>query len=94
MQDSSQSPPFIRRAATARAQASSLYLLAYYLGSSVSGTGGGFVWSAWGWAGVVILILVLLALAGLVVLRLGTLAPPAAERAATPAMAARYDAGE
>lgn len=82
------------RAATARAQASSLYLLAYYLGSSVSGTGGGFVWSAWGWAGVVILILVLLALAGLVVLRLGTLAPPAAERAATPAMAARYGAGE
>ena len=28
------------RAPTARAQASSLYLLAYYLGSSISGTGG------------------------------------------------------
>ncbi len=41
------------RATTARAQASSLYLLAYYLGSSISGTGGGIVWSAMGWSGVV-----------------------------------------
>jgi YNFM family putative membrane transporter len=44
------------RAVTARAQASSLYLLAYYLGSSISGTGGGFVWSHWGWTGVVAMI--------------------------------------
>ena len=40
-------------AGQARAQASSLYLLFYYLGSSVSGTGGGFFFSAWGWPGVV-----------------------------------------
>ncbi len=78
------------RAATARAQASSLYLLAYYLGSSVSGTGGGLIWSDWGWPGLVALILGLLVLAGLVVLRLTTLAPLHTEQAATPGMAARY----
>jgi YNFM family putative membrane transporter len=55
------------RATTARAQASSLYLLAYYLGSSISGTGGGVVWSAMGWYGVVGLVLVLLVTAGIVV---------------------------
>jgi len=63
------------RAATARAQASSLYLLAYYLGSSISGTGGGLIWSTWGWSGVVALILGLLGTAGLVVLRLIALTP-------------------
>ncbi|MBN2646114.1 MAG: MFS transporter [Desulfuromonadaceae bacterium] len=51
------------RTPVARAQASSLYLLAYYLGSSISGTGGGYVWSFWGWPGVVGLVVILLALA-------------------------------
>lgn len=55
------------RATMARAQASSLYLLAYYLGSSISGTGGGVVWSAMGWYGVVGLVLALLVLAAAVV---------------------------
>jgi YNFM family putative membrane transporter len=64
------------RAATARAQASSLYLLGYYCGSSISGTGGGLIWSAWGWPGVVGLIAGLLGLAGLVILRLVTLPQP------------------
>lgn len=45
----------------ARAQASSLYLFAYYAGSSLVGTLGGWVWSALGWPGV----------AGLVALVLG-----------------------
>ena len=63
------------RAVTARAQAASLYLLAYYLGSSISGTGGGLIWSNWGWPGVVVLILGLLGAAGLVMLRLMTLTP-------------------
>lgn len=58
------------RAPTARAQASSLYLLAYYLGSSISGTGGGVIWSFYGWKGVVGLIVILLLLAGMVILRL------------------------
>lgn len=61
-------------ASTARAQASSLYLLFYYLGSSISGTGGGVVWSAWGWPGVVALILGLLGAALLAMLRLTALA--------------------
>ncbi len=63
------------RAVTARAQASSLYLLGYYLGSSISGTGGGFIWSLRGWPGVVGLVVGLLLLAGLVILRLTTLGP-------------------
>ena len=50
------------RARNARAQAASLYLFFYYLGSSVSGTGGGLFWSWYGWQGVVLLIMVLLAL--------------------------------
>jgi YNFM family putative membrane transporter len=48
------------RAHTARAQAASLYLFCYYLGSSVSGTVGGLFWSWYGWQGVVLLILALL----------------------------------
>jgi YNFM family putative membrane transporter len=57
-------------AGRARGQASSLYLFAYYLGSSVSGTGGGFCYSAWGWSGVVVLILLLIGAAALTSLRL------------------------
>lgn len=72
------------RAATARAQASSLYLLAYYLGSSISGTGGGFVWEAWGWNGVVALILVLLVVAGGIIVRLTALTPRTAEKEPPP----------
>jgi len=48
------------RAQTARAQAASLYLFSYYLGSSVSGTAGGLFWSSYHWQGVVLLILALL----------------------------------
>lgn len=48
------------RARTARAQAASIYLFCYYLGSSVSGTAGGLFWTWYGWEGVVILILALL----------------------------------
>jgi YNFM family putative membrane transporter len=35
-----------------RAQASALYLLAYYAGSSVVGTVSGFLWAGMGWTGV------------------------------------------
>ena len=49
------------RARTARAQAASLYLFSYYLGSSVSGTVGGLFWTSFHWEGVVCLILGLLA---------------------------------
>lgn len=48
-----------------RAQASSLYLFAYHLGSSVAGFVGGLFFGAFGWAGEVGTVIVLLA-AGLV----------------------------
>ncbi|HWL22911.1 MAG TPA: MFS transporter [Ureibacillus sp.] len=41
------------RAKKNKAQASSLYLFAYYFGSSVGGTTGGIFWSLWGWNGVI-----------------------------------------
>ena len=36
-----------------KAQASSLYLLFYYVGSSIGGTSGGTFWSSYGWVGVI-----------------------------------------
>jgi YNFM family putative membrane transporter len=52
-------------ARTSKAQASSLYLFAYYLGSSVVGSLGGVFWNLLGWSGVVCMTsgLLLLALA-------------------------------
>jgi YNFM family putative membrane transporter len=44
------------RAKVARAQAASLYLFAYYAGSSLFGWAGGFFWSRWGWPGVMGLV--------------------------------------
>ena len=52
-----------RRAVTAKAQASSLYLFFYYLGSSISGTVGGLFWLNFGWQGITALISSLLLLA-------------------------------
>ena len=49
-----------RRARTAKAQASSLYLFSYYLGSSISGTIGGIFWMQYGWNGVAMMITLLL----------------------------------
>jgi YNFM family putative membrane transporter len=48
-----------RRARTAKAQASSLYLFSYYLGSSISGTVGGICWQHFGWNGVATMIVLL-----------------------------------
>ncbi|PFN99463.1 MFS transporter [Bacillus sp. AFS076308] len=52
-----------RRARTAKAQASSLYLFFYYSGSSIAGTAGGFFFSNFGWKGVIGFIICLLLLA-------------------------------
>jgi len=49
-----------RRAKTAKAQASSLYLFSYYLGSSISGTLGGLFWVSFGWSGVAAMIAILI----------------------------------
>jgi MFS transporter, YNFM family, putative membrane transport protein len=51
------------RATQAKAQASSLYLFAYYTGSSVMGFAGGIAWSAYRWPGVVALCSVSLSVA-------------------------------
>ncbi len=49
-----------RRAKTAKAQASSIYLFSYYLGSSISGTLGGVFWVWKGWNGVAAMIALLI----------------------------------
>ncbi|CAG4906928.1 MFS transporter [Paraburkholderia gardini] len=49
-----------RMAKTAKGQAAALYLLAYYLGSSIVGSYGGHVWAKHGWNGVVSLVTLLL----------------------------------
>lgn len=56
-----------RWAASDRAQASSLYLFFYYLGSSVFGFSGGLAWSAGGWRAVIATITTLLVLTLLLV---------------------------
>lgn len=51
------------RAHQAKAQASSLYLLAYYLGSSVAGSVGGIFWTCAGWPGLIAFTAALLSVA-------------------------------
>jgi YNFM family putative membrane transporter len=74
------------RAQRAKAQASSVYLFAYYLGGSVIGWCGGFFWAAWKWAGVVSLVGALFLTALLIAIRLSSLPPivPEPEPPATP----------
>jgi YNFM family putative membrane transporter len=63
------------RAQHSKAQASSLYLFFYYLGSSVAGTAGGFFWKSYGWQGVVAFLAGLLVIALVVSVRLTRLQP-------------------
>jgi YNFM family putative membrane transporter len=63
------------RAKAAKAQAASLYLFLYYVGSSVLGSLGGLFWQRGGWNGVVALVLLLLAVAIAIALRLTRLEP-------------------
>ncbi|MGM9951639.1 MAG: MFS transporter [Lysinibacillus sp.] len=51
------------RAKKDKAQASSLYLFAYYFGSSVGGTTGGVFWHYYGWNGIVAFISIMLLMA-------------------------------
>lgn len=74
-----------RRALVGRAQASAIYLFAYYLGSSVLGTLGGYAWVAWGWTGVMLVSGGAIVAAMLVAIRLMALPPlPIAEKPAEP----------
>jgi YNFM family putative membrane transporter len=67
-----------QRASEGRAQAASVYLLFYYLGSSLAGSAGGLAWGAWGWPGVIGFDLVLTFVALAIALRLAVAgdAPP------------------
>lgn len=73
-----------QRASKARAQAASLYLFCYYLGSSIAGTAGGVAWTLWAWNGVVILMLALVGVAATALWRLTRLPPLTAPGAAAP----------
>ncbi|MNW43143.1 Inner membrane transport protein YnfM [compost metagenome] len=63
------------RAKLGKAQASSLYLLFYYVGSSLGGTVGGLFWSRAGWTGIVDMISILLLIAMFVSLELTVVLP-------------------
>jgi MFS transporter, YNFM family, putative membrane transport protein len=68
-----------QRATTDKAQASSLYLLFYYAGSSLFGAVGGLFWNPYGWYGVVSMIMVLLLLALLLTGLLSAVPPQRSE---------------
>lgn len=71
-----------RRALVGRAQASAMYLVAYYLGASLLGTLGGYAWNVWNWPGVLLVCGGAALLALLVAIRLVFVAPlPNAEPA-------------
>ena len=66
-----------RLALQSRGHASSLYLLAYYLGSSLLGSAGGWFWEHGRWPALVVFSLVLLAGALWLALRLRGMADAA-----------------
>jgi MFS transporter, YNFM family, putative membrane transport protein len=59
-----------RLASRAKGHAASLYLLAYYAGSSLLGSAGGWFWTAAGWGGVAAYVAAILVIALLVALKL------------------------
>jgi YNFM family putative membrane transporter len=64
-----------RRATRNRAQASALYLLFYYLGSSLLGSAGGLAWNHAAWLGVAGFVLVLTLSALVIAVRLAGIEP-------------------
>ncbi|GAB3039714.1 MULTISPECIES: MFS transporter [Oleiagrimonas] len=69
-----------RRAPHSKAQASSLYLFAYYMGSSLAGVAGGLFWSRDGWLGVTLFTAVLTVVGLFGALRLIAIPPLATSR--------------
>lgn len=61
-----------QRAGGEKAQASSLYLLFYYAGSSIVGTIGGLFWDPYGWYGVVFMVSALLLISLLLIATLSS----------------------
>ena len=68
-----------RRAGADRAQAASLYLFFYYMGSSVLGSAGGIAWGRSGWDGIVGFVAVLLLVALAIAIRLRSVPPLAGD---------------
>ena len=64
-----------RRAGSAKAQASSLYLFTYYMGSSIAGAGGGLFYAADGWNGLARFVGALVLAGLLIAWRLSRLPP-------------------
>ena len=64
-----------RRGGAAKAQASSMYLFSYYMGSSVAGASGGLFYAADGWLGMALFVGALVVAGLLIALRLYRLQP-------------------
>jgi MFS transporter, YNFM family, putative membrane transport protein len=64
-----------RRAGAAKAQASSVYLFCYYMGSSIAGASGGLFYASHGWNGVALFVGALVLAGLLIALRLFRLPP-------------------
>ncbi|AGG89451.1 MFS transporter [Rhodanobacter denitrificans] len=72
-----------RRAGAAKAQAASVYLFCYYMGSSIAGASGGLFYASFGWSGVALFV-GLLVLAGLAIALALFRLPPLADVATPP----------
>jgi YNFM family putative membrane transporter len=72
-----------RRAGAAKAQAASVYLFSYYMGSSIAGASGGLFYASHGWTGVALFVGALVLAGLLIALRLIRL-PPLVNVATTP----------
>ena len=70
------------RAAGDSAQAAALYLLFYYLGSSICGFSGGLAWARFAWPGVAVFIALMLAVGVVLAVRLSHIPPRQSEAAA------------
>ncbi|MEO7051421.1 MAG: MFS transporter [Rhodanobacter sp.] len=64
-----------RRAGAAKAQAASIYLFSYYMGSSIAGASGGLFYASHGWTGVALFVGALVLAGLLIALRLIRLPP-------------------
>jgi len=81
------------RVTEGRAQASALYLAAYYLGSSLGGPAGGFAFHGEGWSGAVVFVLIAMLAAGAITLGLrGRVAATTGTRTTSPRLSARTTA--
>jgi YNFM family putative membrane transporter len=82
-----------RRSGPLKGHAASMYLFAYYLGSSVAGAAGGLFYAAHGWPGVAAFVAGLWTLGLLIAWRLYDVAPLRAEAAVSPPQTGALSSG-